>query len=283
MPHCMTYYPEAVVLNEKVYVGAGTSDRFGTNAMVMVYNIPTDKWTSLPEYDCYWFGMTSVDNKLVLVGGVIQGSQTRTNQLGAWNEDLNCWTHTLPSMPTPRSGPTVATYKNRWIMVVGGFDLRYAYHSTVEVLDTLTSYWYRASSLPTRQYKMSSTIIGNMWYLLGGYISAESTHCVCICIDDLIHDAVFQTPSSQSCTWQVMPNVPASKSTALDLNGALVAVGGKHCSHIHQYKPSCKKWVIVGELTSSRRECACVVLPNGEIFIAGGISSYMQQVDIGTM
>ena len=254
MPHGMTYYPEAIVLNEKVYVGAGTSACFGKNAVMMVYDIRNDKWSSLPKYDCYWFGMTSVDNNLVLVGGVIEGSQNRTNQLGTWNEELNCWEHTLPPMPTARSGPTVATYKNRWIMVAGGFDPFNAYHSTVEIFDTLTGYWYRASPLPDRQYKMSSAIIGNMWYLLGGYISTQSTRCIYVCIDDLIHDAVFQTLSPQS--WQIMPNTPVSKSTALDLNGALLAIGGKYCSYIHLYKPSCNKWVIVGELTSNRRECA---------------------------
>ena len=270
------------MLNEKVYVGAGTSH--GGNDEVMVYNIPNNEWSSLPEYECYWFGMTSLDNHLVVVGGVIQKSQRRANQLGTWNEELNCWTHTLPPMPTARSGPTVATYKNRWIMVAGGFDLYNAHHSTVEILDTLTGYWYRASPLPNRQYKMSSSIIGNMWYLLGGYSysSGQSTQCICVCIDDLIHDAVIQTLSSQP--WQIMPNTPDSKSTALALNGALLAIGGKSCSesHIHVYKPSCNRWVKIGELASIRNECACIVLPNGELFIVGGDSSCLQ-VDIGSL
>jgi hypothetical protein len=280
MPYGMTYYPEAIVLNEKVYVGAGISSSFGSDA-VIVYNIPNDEWSLLPEYECYWFGMTSLDNNLVVVGGVIQGSQHRTNQLGTWNEELNCWMHTLPAMPTARSGPTVVTYKNRWILVAGGFDIDNAHHSTVEILDTLTSYWYRASPLPDRQYKMSSSIIGNMWYLLGGYSSAQSTQCICVCIDALIYDAVFQTPSSQP--WQAMPNTPVLKSTALGLNGALLAIGGEYCSHIHLYKPSCNRWVKVGELTSVRTECACIVLPNGELFIAGGASSCLEQVEIGSL
>ena len=283
MPYSMTYYPEAVVLGEKVYVGAGISSSFGKNAVVMVYNIPDSEWSMLPEYACYWFGMTSVDNKLVLVGGVIQRSQNRTNQLGTWNEESKNWMQTLPSMPTARSGPTVATYKNRWIMVAGGFDLYNTYHSTVEILDILTGYWHHASPLPERQYKMSSTIIGNMWYLLGGYIPTQSTLCTCVCIDDLIYDAVIETPSVSP--WQTLPNTPNSKSTALGLNGALLAVGGKYCSSIYHYKPRHNKWVKVGELPSTRRECACTLLPNGAIFIVGGrdVSSGMQQVDIGSL
>ena len=277
MPHDMTYCPEAIMLNEKVYVGAGTSHG-GNDAVVMVYNILNNEWSSLPEYECYWFGMTSLDNHLVVIGGVITGSQRRTNQLGIWNEESNCWTHTLPPMPTARSGPTVATYKNRWIMVAGGFNLENIHHSAVEILDTLTGYWYHASPLPDEQYKMSSSIIGNMWYLLGGYTSAQSNRCICVCIDDLIRDAVFQTLSSQS--WQVMPNTPISKSTALALNGALLAIGGEGCSYIYLYKPSCNRWAKVGDLTSTKRGCACVVLLNGELFIAGG---NLQQVDIGSL
>ena len=267
------------MLNEKVYVGAGTSH--GGNDAVMVYNIPNNEWSSLPEYECYWFGMTSLDNKLVVVGGVISmlGSEQRTNQLGIWNEESNCWTHTLPPMPTARSGPTVVTYKNRWILVAGGFSTENTYHSTVEILDTFTGYWYRASPLPDRQYKMSSSIIGNMWYLLGGYLLGQSNQCFCVCIDDLIRDAVFQTLSSQS--WQGMPNTPVLKSTALALNGALLAIGGEDCSYIYLYKPSCNRWVKVGDLASTRKGCACVVLPNGELFIAGG--NHLQQVDIGSL
>ena len=187
MPHDMTYYPEAIVLGDRVYVGAGTSSDSCDN-VVMVYDIPNDEWSLLPAYEYHWFGMTSVDNSLVLVGGVTRDEfETRTNQLGTWNDELYNWTHMLPPMPTARSGPTVATYKNRWIMVAGGFsNYSCGHHSTVEILDTLTGYWYRASPLQAVQYKMSSVIIGNMWYPLGGYVLAQSSLCICVCIDDLI-------------------------------------------------------------------------------------------------
>ena len=281
MPHGMTYYPEVIVLGEEVYVGAGSSSNYFCNNVVMVFNIPNDKWSLLPAYEYFWFGMTSLDNKLVLIGGVTR-LDNRTNQLGTWNKESNNWIHTLPPMPTVRSGPTVATYKDRWIMVAGGFDYSQSYHSTVEILDTLSGYWHRASPLPERQYKMSSTIIGNMWYLLGGFISNQSTLCICVCIDDLIYDAVFQT-SSQS-PWQLLPDTPTSRATALGLNGALLAIGGDQCmTAIHLFKPSCNKWVKVGELCSDREQCACAILPNGEMIILGGDVNFGGLVDIGSL
>ena len=195
----MNYYPEAIVLNEKVYVGAGNTF-FSLRNKVMVYSIPNDEWSLLSEYDYYWFGMTSVNNKLVLVGGVSEETVDRTNKLGVWDEK---WMDTLPPMPTARSGPTVVTYKNRWTVVAGGYcHALEPILSTVEILDILTGYWHCASPLPVRQYKMSSTIIGNMWYLLGGYpYSGQQAQCIYVCIDNLIHQAVFQIPLSSSL-WQ---------------------------------------------------------------------------------
>ena len=234
----MTYYPEAIVLDENVYVGAGIPS-LGLKNTVMVYSIPNDEWSLLPGYDYYWFGMTSVDNKLVLVGGVAKITEHRTNKLGVWDEK---WMDTLPPMPTARSGPTVLTHRNRWLVVAGGY-CHAAVLSTVEILDTLTGYWHRASPLSVCQYKMSSTIIGNMWYLLGGYpYSGQQTQCFCICVDDLIYQAVFQIPSSSS-PWQSLPDTPATKCTALSLDGALLAVGGYQCRSIYHYRPSTDSWV----------------------------------------
>ena len=262
----MRYYPEAVMLNDKVYNGAGnTFNGLSVTSTVMVYNVPNHEWSLLPVYDYYWFGMTSLDNKLVLIGGGVKGTEKRTNKLGVWDDK---WVNTiLPPMPTARSGPTMVTYKNRWLVVSGGycdFSVR-----TVEILDTLTGYWHCASPLPEPQYKMSSTLIRNMWYLLGGYsYSGQQTLCICICIDDLIYQAVFQPIYSPSL-WQCLPDTLSVKCTALSLDGALLAVGGVNYPFINVYKPSTKSWMKVGELSSARHVCACTVLPNGQLLILG--------------
>ena len=266
MPQNMSYYPEAVVLDDKVYVGAGTSS---TSEVVMVYCISADVWSLLPKYDFYWFGMTSVKNQLVLVGGVLHNSQERTNQLGVWDKDAGVWLSNLPPMPTARSGPSVVTYNNRWMVVAGGFDSIYAFHSTVEIMDILTGYWHQAAPFPVCQYKMSSTLIGNMWYLLGGYPSTLSKQtCVTVYLDELIHQAVFQLDCPSP--WQMLPDTPVSRCTAVSLNGALFAVGGRHCSFIHLYQPSSNSWVKVGDLPVEKPGCACALLSSGEVLILGG-------------
>ena len=271
MPFPMNYYPEAIVIKDKVYIGAGSSgiDNNYHTTLIMVYNINGDEWNLLPQYGFYWFGMTSVKNQLVLVGGEVQNALDRTNQLGVWDEEGQTWLHNIPPMPTARSGPTVVTYKDRWMIVAGGNDVHTASHSTVEMLDILTGYWHQASALPIRQYKMSSVVIGNMWYLLGGYpFPSPRTQCIYVCIDEVIHQAVFQKKSPSP--WRTLPNTPFSKSAAISLNGALLAVGGSGCSSIHLYKPSSNSWVKAGDLLSVRQSCACTLTPSGEILIVGG-------------
>lgn len=122
---------------------------------------------------------------------------------------------------------------------------------------------------------------------IGGYIASNrSTLCTCVCIEDLIYDAVFQISSKSQSPWQFLPDVPASRATALGLNGALLAIGGYLCmTDIHLLKPSCNKWMKVGELSSTREECACTILSSGEIFIVGGVSVNpgIQLVDIGSL
>ena len=286
MPNHMNYYPEAVVINRsQVYVGAGSPQDFHKREVVMVYEITTDRWSELPPYDYYWFGMTSTNGNrhLVLIGGVDLQSGDRTNKLGMWDEETNKWVHPYPSMPTARSGPTVACFNDRWLIVAGGYNKNKGLLTTVEILDVLSCRWYCASPLPIEQFKMSSAIIGNMWYLLGGYPYGSSQQVICVCLDDLIYQALYQliTPSSP---WKKLSDTPAAKSTALSLDGCLLAVGGVCNMAIHLYQPSCRSWMKVWDLTSNKHECACAVLPNGEVFVVGGDANLtiLSSADIGS-
>ena len=286
MPNHMNYYPEAVVINRnQVYIGAGTTDDFHDREIVMVYDIEKDRWSVLPPYDCYWFGMTSTnhDRHLVLIGGVDTLSGDRTNKLGMWDEEANQWVHSYPPMPTARSGPTVATFNQRWLIAAGGYNENEGALAAVEILDILSCRWYCASPLPIEQFKMSSVIIGNMWYLLGGYPfgSGSGQHVLCVCIDDLIYHALYQLPSSP---WNKLPDTPAPKSTALSFDGCLLAVGGIENSAIHLYQPSSRSWIKVWDLTSNRYGCTCAVLPDGDVFVAGGDTNLaiLSSVDIGS-
>ena len=92
--------------------------------------------------------------------------------------------------------------------------------------------------------------------------------------------------------WQTLPDTPLKLSSALALNGALLAVGGVEgiivSKAIHIYQPSSKKWVKAGELLTGTATCSCIVLPSGKILVAGGYTdtiygSATNKVEVATI
>ena len=285
MPLALDYYPTATVLKGKVYVGGGGGAMMGH--YVTVYDIEKDNWIIMPPYSFYWFSLATLNDQLVLVGGV-GPSNERTDTLGVWEDRATTsnWTHPFPPMPTARSGAMVLTWRNRWLIVAGG----YSNGSTtiVEIFDSVTSDWYRArgSSLPIPAYKMSSAVIKNTWYLLGGHSVSFADQAFSIDISDLIVHSISKPATnlhSQPVQWLSIPTPPVRLSAVLAINDSLFALGGSQdCFAIYLYQSSKEEaWKRVGVLPSPRKECVCMVLPNGKVLVAGG-NSDSEQVDIGT-
>ena len=290
MPVEMKNHIHTVVIGDNVYVGGGWTRSVTGIVHVMVYSLDTGSWRELPQYKSDFFGMTAMNNQLVVVGGIDVITDERTNILGVWDEESQTWTHPFPEMPTSRSLFSVISYL-KWIIVAGGSD-RFP-SNKVELLDTLSKQWYEGSPLPSRQgcSEMSSVINGNMWYLSGGFHSLmQNKQVFSVCLDELISQAVSKSAGttsnspSTSSPWQTLTETPQIFSNILVVNGALLAVGGRDSSAIHHYQPSSRTWVKVGDLPTERWRYACTVLPNGEIFVAGGYGrGNAQRVDIGAV
>ena len=105
----------------------------------------------------------------------------------------------------------------------------------------------------------------------------ETKKVFSVCLDDLVSQALFQPATSAPPTpspWQPLPDTPLERSTALAFSGALLAIGGGEyypgSSAIHMYQPSSNSWVKAGELPTKRHASGCIVLPSGEVLVAGG-------------
>ena len=269
-----------VVFKEKVYIGGGCAASDRDELTVVVYDPKEDSYTTLPPYTYKYFSMAVVNHQLVLVGGIQPNK--KTNKLGVWNEQSKGWTHPLPPMTTACESPSVTTHNNRWLVVIGGNgDGGGTLHvlSRVEILDTTESrQWYHAVSLPQPCVLVSLVTIGNMCYLLGGYTEefAESKEAYSVCLDNLISQVVCERTSSSApptpSPWQELPDVLLTESTGLAFNGALLAVGGDLLGSkvIYHYQPSSRRWIKAGELPTKRLRCICTVLPNGDLYVAGG-------------
>ena len=269
---------QAIVIGDNVYVGGGGMRSYTNRGVVMVYKICTGSWRKLSPHVSHRFGMATVNNQLVLVGGIhpLFGTET-TNVLRVWDEGSQTWTRPFPEMLTPRHSVSVITYQ-KWLVVAGGIDENGSDLNKVEILDTQSRQWYNSSSLPEKCSRMATTINGNMWYLLNR--SQANKHVFGICLDDLISHAVLPSISISlvPLLWHTLTDSPLTGSTILIVNGALLAVGGEKSSAIHLYQPRSRTWVKVSDLPTKRSQCACVVLPSGEILVAGGRSEEEQDI-----
>ena len=268
-----------VVFKKKVYIGGGIALPSRNKQVVIVYDPKNDCYDTLPPYTYQSFSIATVNNQLVLVGGSdVQTYNKKTNKLGVWNKESKEWTHPLPPMITACSSPSVVTHNNRWLLVIGGCYTEEGELSKVEIIDTVESeQWYQAVSPPQLCHQLSTAVIGNMCYLLGGFTQSKrpSERVFSVCLDDLISESASQPNSApRPSPWLSLPDAPLTYSTALAFNGALLAVGGGYSgsSAIHIYQPSSNSWVKAGELPTGHERCdsGCAVLPTGEVLVAGG-------------
>ena len=284
----MSFYPQAVVLKGTVYVGGGSAVNKENSMLVMCYDIERNQWTLLPRYTRMYFAMTAIEDELLLVGGRHPTNTQTTRAIGAWNGNIQRWIYRLETLPTTgRDASTAVTHDNKYLIVAGGRDDAYQSLSRVDILDLHNSRLsYSGAPLPQPAHKMTATVFGNTLVLLGGAGANNEflNKVFSVKLDDLISEAV-SLGSDLASPWQTLSDIPVLSATVLAFNGALLAVGGNRPSgsqlsatHVHVYKPSTRTWVEAGQLQINRWRCACAVLTTGEIFIAGGATITIGQV-----
>ncbi|XP_064407370.1 kelch domain-containing protein 8A-like [Halichondria panicea] len=281
----------SVVISDTVYVGGG----YGNISLddncdeCTVMKLKQDQWTKLPEYTAKWFSMTSLTNRLVLVGGQDPGTSEETNQLAVFQAGK--WTRPYPPMNIARFSSTAVSFNNHIIVAGGG--IKGQFSSSVEVLDVASRRWYIAQSLPSPRSVLKSTLIGNTLYLMGGLDHTGETKSVLhVNLDELIANALSGATKSDNLNlkelvaialsnrdppilWQTLQEVPLVFSAPLSIGRSLLAVGGRDdrrnpSSSIYLYQPDTRRWVKVGDLPTARYGCTCSVLPSGEVIVAGG-------------
>ena len=292
LPFTMWYYPQAVTIGERVFMGGGRASSPLERETLMIYHVQLDKWNTL-QCGVMWSALAVWKNKLLLVGGRDVRTNKRIKTLKVLNEtqDSQSWSFPFPSMPDVRDGATAIVHDDRWVVVVGGYrDVDDGEAASVEILDTSLKQWHISASLPQPCGLISAAVVDNTIVLLGGF-SGNRASCRVLSanLDDLISFHSCSTCTAMQSPWKPMPNVPLSFSTALSLKGTLLAVGGRdvtqHCEvkSIYLYKTHTKSWIKVGELPTERWQCACTVLPTGELFIAGNGNMIQKQVDLAIM
>ena len=134
---------QAVVLNNKVYVGGGDIPYGATYTNIYTYDHTMDTWETLQSPTRY-SALTTYHNKLLLVGGREASTDQITNQLWVFEEGEQTWTQPLPPMPTRRCGASAVSTQDH-LIVAGGYNVG-GDLNTVEVFDG--QQWVTADPLP---------------------------------------------------------------------------------------------------------------------------------------
>ena len=270
MPFSMSGYIQSVEVDGTVYVGGGGADKGRDEYTVMAYSMQSCKWHTLPPYSARFFAMTTINSKLILVGG--RHDDTVVDQLGVWKTDSKQWTCPFPAMPTPRSFASATSYKH-WMVVAGGY--REGSLSIVEVLDIDNKQWSTAPSTPIKWHTMKSTIIGDTWYLMGGAQDGiDITDVYTVSLEAL----VSHSASDSSKMWNRITPLNSDLSYPLSLGGSLLALGGwdikQWCpvSTIQRYVPETNTWVPAGELPHLLQNSTCNMTA-GRLHVFGGYSN----------
>ena len=148
--------------------------------------------------------------------------------------------------------------------------------NVVEVLDTSSKQWYKASPLPGPTARPSLAIIQDSLYISCADDDDQPLSSQ-IFIPTLISNAISPAHAtdnkSSSTEWQALPESLTWLPALVSFHGHLLAVGAGNTpsSTIAMYLPHLQQWQKVAELPTPRLGCACCFLPaTKELMVIGG-------------
>ena len=227
--------------------------------------------------------MAELTHQLVVVGGrdVSTIPYKMSCTVSVYSTSQRSWKQPYSPMNTPCAFPAVLTY-HQHLVVAGGSDARGTNVATVEILNTSVTHsqWLSTTPLPVRCSLMSAIILYGSLYLLGGTLDKQ---VLCMSLSTLTQTG--KVPKQ----WRTVPDAPLEDSTAITVHRSLLAVGeshgGQRSSTIHIYNQK-NKWNKVGDLPTERQDCACCLLPSGEILVAGGLDhngNFTRRMDVAAV
>lgn len=294
-------FGQAVTVKDTVYFGSGTSTLGeapnDSPHRILKYLSQQDCWTPLTDCPVVGFGMGCYLGELVLVGGAYELQDDNSSSQFALTGDVHLlddtrqvWRKSLPPMLKPRMLPTVVGH-GQVLVALGGIVLETPHDyclSSVEVFDMETGQWYRGEHLPLACIGMTSAVIGDMCYLLGGFTDTDFDHPTVQTISgslvELAQDAVGKhslvngsLDDHSSQIWTRVLDAPRYSATAASLGNCLLALGGsderlEHKSGaLHVFSPLTKAWIRMEDIPVSCFSCAVAKLSVGELLIIGGM------------
>jgi hypothetical protein len=290
-------FGQAVTVKDRVYFGSGTSHlgEASSTPRILSYSPAQDSWAPLTDCPLVGFGLGCYLGELALVGGAYssqdEGASSLTGDVHLLDEARGEWKKSLPPLLKPRMLSTVVSH-SRGLVAVGGIVLDATHDhclSSVEVYDRESSQWHLAAPLPLACIGMTSAVVGDTCYLLGGFTDTEldlpTTHVFFASISSLVADAAGSRgglvngslEEQGSSVWSELINSPRYAATAANLGNCLLALGGsdEHLEHksgaLHVFSPLTSSWIRIEDIPVSCFACAAAKLPGGDLLVIGGM------------
>ena len=253
--------------------------RIDKNPYVYEYDSSKSKWLCIyPKCPFLRFGIAVINGLLTAVGGLLDGKVVGT-LLSLTGEGTDKeWSDSFSPMPTERLFPGILRCGTS-LIVAGGTSTGYDSDglATVEVMNTETSNWSIARSLPSKLVDGVLTTCGDNVYMLGGNV-----------INKKPSNLLFTSSLKDLCkpgNWDTIAKVPVCSATCATVNGQLLAVGGQagrpeltadgeekqqYSSSIYAFDPIDKSWEFKCNMETARSFCLAAALPNNNLIVVAG-------------
>ena len=258
----------SVIPCEMIRGSAATDGQFayftlkGTK-FVYSYEYSTGKWEEITSCPFVNSGLAIISRRLTCVGGK---GESRTNKLFTLQQWK--WVEEYPPIKTARSSPAVvSTTPGEYLFVIGGVESHWT--STVELFQVASRTWYEISDIPEPLPFPSATICRDEIYVIG---TAVTTGYSCSFQALQSHNEPIRP---QSLSWECLPKLPVTDSTATSLCGRLVLVGGVDFEGITSsiYQLDDEKFQWIGSMENPRSWCLTASPSPEEILIVGGLQA----------
>ena len=267
----------STIIGETVYVNPSNSRN------VYAFHCNTTQWSTLPQCPHQHSPLTTINSMLTTVGGSDTTSRYKTTNKVITHRDHK-WVELYPPMPTERCWATVLSTTTH-VAVMGGWNYGNPLAIT-EVMDIQTKQWSTASPLPYRIYRATTTLCGEILYLMGG-VTYSNDYSVLSCrFSDLVQSTQSTRPSTRkwpwsstvathSKVWHNIPDLPVRRSICVTVQGKVLAIGGrdkqgKGSTSIYELNTDNNKWSHKSDMNVARSRCLATALPDNNILVVGG-------------
>ena len=256
-------------------MGGGYEAEFKPSYNINCYDPVNNSWSSPINTPNNFFAMTTLNNRLIVAGGMDKLYKKSNQILTLDSTELINYT----KMITARSY-AVAAGHHGMLIITGGRDDNGKVLSSTELFDTNNGQWYKCDDLPQPHYWVQSVIVDNVLYLLGGKIKDGSSA------------AVFTAPldalSRHQLEWSINQDTPWYRSAPVSVNSThLLIVGGSkrigneftRTSGIYKLNKNTHSWEVIGHIPSARSVTAAVSTADNRVIVIGGASDKVEYIN----